>query len=157
MSFLRSASQVWWRCKHAEQPITGAAGREMAAFLGLVYRQSGTDGRVRLLGVSKRGAPCLRTLLIHGARSAITQGSRPVRTLQPWIHRLLLRRPKNVAIVALANKLARIAWALLARGRSLIGVGAALCLLQPCNHLTGGTNHSDCASEARVMAKQVGP
>jgi transposase len=97
---------------------TFRSGREMAAFLGLVPRQSGTGGRVRLLGISKRGDPYLRTLLIHGARSVITQGSRPGRTLEPWIQTLLLRRPKNVAIVALANKMARTAWALLAHGRS---------------------------------------
>jgi len=97
---------------------TFRSGREMAAFLGLVPRQSGTGGRVRLLGISKRGDPYLRTLLIHGARSVITQGSRPGHTLEPWIKTLLLRRPKNVAIVALANKIARTAWALLAHGRS---------------------------------------
>jgi transposase len=97
---------------------TFRSGREMAAFLGLVPRQSGTGGRVRLLGISKRGDPYLRTLLIHGARSVITQGSRPGRTLEPWIEALLRRRPKNVAIVAVANKMARTAWALLAHGRS---------------------------------------
>jgi transposase len=97
---------------------TFRSGREMAAFLGLVPRQSGTGGRVRLMGISKRGDPYLRTLLIHGARSVITHGSRPGRTLEPWIQTLLLRRPKNVAIVALANKMARTAWALLAHGRS---------------------------------------
>jgi transposase len=70
------------------------------------------------MGISKRGDPYLRTLLIHGARSVITHGSRPGRTLEPWIQTLLLRRPKNVAIVALANKMARTAWALLAHGRS---------------------------------------
>jgi len=97
---------------------TFRSGREMAAFLGLVPRQSGTGGRVRLLGISKRGDPYLRTLLIHGARSVINHGSRPGRTLDPWISALLRRRPKNVAIVALANKIARTAWALLAHGRS---------------------------------------
>jgi transposase len=94
------------------------SGREMAAFLGLVPGQSGTGGRVRLLGISKRGDPYLRTLLIHGARAVIAQGSRPGRTLEPWTQALLLRRPKNVAIVALANKMARTAWALLAHGRT---------------------------------------
>lgn len=97
---------------------TFRSGREMAAFLGLVPRQSGSGGRVRLLGISKRGDPYLRTLLIHGARAVITHGSRPGRTLDPWISELLRRRPKNVAIVALANKMVRIAWALLAHGRS---------------------------------------
>ena len=83
------------------------SGREFAAFLGLVPRQSGTGGRVQLLGISKRGDPYLRTLLIHGARTVLNQQSRADRTLDPWLKGLLSRRPKNVAIVALANKMAR--------------------------------------------------
>jgi transposase len=94
------------------------SGREFAAFLGLVPRQSGTGGRVKLLGISKRGDPYLRTLLIHGARTVLTQQSRADRTLDPWLEELLRRRPKNVAIVALANKMARTMWALLAHGRT---------------------------------------
>ena len=94
------------------------SGRQFAAFLGLVPRQSGTGGRVRLLGISKRGDPYLRTLLIHGARAVVNHSSRPGRTAPPWLQGLLLRRPKNVAIVALANKIARTIWALLAHGRS---------------------------------------
>ena len=96
---------------------TFRSGREFAAFLGLVPRQSGTGGRVKLLGISKRGDPYLRTLLIHGARSVLNQQSRADRTLDPWLKGLLMRRPKNVAIVALANKMARTVWALLAHGR----------------------------------------
>ena len=94
------------------------SGREFAAFLGLVPRQSGTGGRVQLLGISKRGDPYLRTLLIHGARTVLNQQSRADRTLDPWLKGLLSRRPKNVAIVALANKMARTIWALLAHGRA---------------------------------------
>jgi len=94
------------------------SGREFAAFLGLVPRQSGTGGRVKLLGISKRGDPYLRTLLINGARSVLIQQSRADRTLDPWLKDLLMRRPKNVAVVALANKMARTMWALLAHGRS---------------------------------------
>ena len=97
---------------------TFRSGREFAAFLGLVPRQSGTGGRVRLLGISKRGDPYLRTLLIHGARTVLTQQSRADRTLDPWLRELLSRRPKNVAIVALANKMARTIWALMAHGRA---------------------------------------
>jgi transposase len=97
---------------------TFRSGRELAAFLGLVPRQSGTGGRVRLLGISKRGDPYLRTLLIHGARAVLTHANRPGQTADPWIKGLLSRRPKNVAIVAMANKMARTAWALLAHGRS---------------------------------------
>jgi transposase len=94
------------------------SGRQFAAFLGLVPRQSGTGGRVRLLGISKRGDPYLRTLLIHGARTVLNQQSRTDRTMDPWMKELLSRRHKNVATVALANKMARTIWALLAHGRA---------------------------------------
>jgi transposase len=97
---------------------TFRSGRQFAAFLGLVPRQSGTGGRVRLLGISKRGDPYLRTLLIHGARAVVNQNSRPGHTPPPWLRELLARRPKNVVIVALANKIARTIWALLAHGRT---------------------------------------
>lgn len=79
------------------------SAREFAAFVGLVPRQSGTGGRVKLLGMSKRGDPYLRTLLIHGARAVITHA----KAHEPWLDKLLARRPKNVAVVALANKMAR--------------------------------------------------
>ncbi|MBW8076849.1 MAG: IS110 family transposase [Gallionella sp.] len=94
------------------------SGREFAAFLGLVPRQSGTGGRVKMLGISKRGDPYLRTLLIHGARSVMLSQSRADRVMDPWLKEVLARRPKNVAIVAMANKMARTIWALLAHGRS---------------------------------------
>lgn len=93
------------------------SGREFAAFLGLVPRQSGTGGRVKMLGISKRGDPYLRTLLIHGARSVLLSQSRADRVMDPWLKAVLARRPKNVAIVALANKMARTIWALLAHDR----------------------------------------
>src|SRR6266404_2393756 len=94
------------------------SGREFAAFLGLVPRQSGTGGRVKMLGISKRGDPYLRTLLIHGARSVLLSQSRAGRVMDPWLRDVLSRRPKNVAIVALANKMARTIWALMAHGRT---------------------------------------
>jgi transposase len=97
---------------------TFRSGREFAAFLGLVPRQSGTGGRVKLLGISKRGDPYLRTLLINGARTVLIQQSRADRTPDPWLQELLARRPYNVATVALANKMARTIWALLAHGRA---------------------------------------
>jgi transposase len=97
---------------------TFRSGREFAAFLGLVPRHSGTGGRVRLLGISKRGDPYLRTLLIHGARAVLNHSCGPGRSPSPWLQGLLSRRPKNVAIVALANKIARTIWALLAHERS---------------------------------------
>lgn len=90
------------------------SGREFAAYVGLVPRQSGTGGRVKLLGISKRGDVYLRTLLIHGARSVITHGKQH----DAWLTRLLARRPFNAAVVALANKMARTIWALLAHERT---------------------------------------
>lgn len=88
------------------------SGRQAAAFVGIVPRQHGTGGRVRLGAISKRGDPYLRTLLIHGARSVIARS----RQHSPWLKALIARRGKNVAAVALANKNVRIAWALLRRG-----------------------------------------
>ena len=93
-------------------------GREMAAWLGLVPRQRSTGGRTTLLGISKRGDRYLRTLLIHGARSAlrVARGRKDRRSR--WAVGVEERRGKNLAAVALANKNVRTAWALLARGES---------------------------------------
>ncbi len=91
-------------------------GRQVAAWLGLVPKQSSSGGKQNLLGMSKRGDKYLRTLLIHGARSVIIQAQRKPLT-DSWIHRLLNRRNKNVATVALANKNTRIVWALLTHER----------------------------------------
>ncbi|WP_297745187.1 IS110 family transposase [Nitrosomonas sp.] len=89
------------------------SGREFAAFVGLVPRQSGTGGKVKLLGISKRGDTYLRTLLIHGARTVMFNA----KDKGAWSEALLHRRPTNVAIVAMANKMARTAWAILAHDR----------------------------------------
>ena len=90
-----------------------ANGRQMAAWLGLVPRQYSTGGKPRMLGISKRGDTYLRTLLIHGARAVIRVCEHKTKT-DSWLKDLVARRNKNVAAVALANKNARIAWALLA-------------------------------------------
>lgn len=89
------------------------SGREFATYVGLVPKQTGSGGKVRLLGISKRGDTYLRTLLIHGARAA----SLCAKELGPWITELKKRRPTGVAIVAMANKLARTLWAIAAHGR----------------------------------------
>lgn len=94
-------------------PSVFKSGREFAAWLGLVPRQTGTGGRVQLHGISKRGDTYLRTLLIHGARSVMTHNKQP----DNWLARLQQRRPNNVALVAQANKTARTVWALLAHNR----------------------------------------
>jgi len=91
-------------------------GRELAAFLGLVPRQYSTGGKPRLLGISKRGNTYLRMLLIHGARALLRGADKRSDRLGPWLRELKARRPANVTAVALANKLARIAWAVLVHG-----------------------------------------
>jgi transposase len=94
---------------------TFARGRDLAAWLGLVPRQATTGGKPRLLGISKRGNTYLRTLLIHGARAAMPSLSKSTTPLGEWLRGLLARCHPNTATVALANKLARIAWAVLRR------------------------------------------
>ena len=93
-------------------------GRDLAAWLGLVPREYSTGGRQRLLGISKRGNKYLRTLLIHGARAALPYLAARDDRLGSWLRALLARVHRNVAVVALANKLARIAWAVLTGERS---------------------------------------
>jgi transposase len=131
--------QVWHReneasCKLAKVPgigpITASAlvasvgdaknfanGRQMAAWLGLVPRQHSSGGKPTLLGISKRGDSYLRTLLVHGARSVVRYAEGKTNPAADWLKNLLTRRNTNVAVVALANKNARIAWALLAHDR----------------------------------------
>ncbi|CAN0625664.1 transposase [Burkholderia multivorans] len=91
---------------------TFRSGREFASFLGLVPRQSGTGGKIQLGPISRRGDPYLRTLLIHGARSVMYHAKAPT----AWQKSIQERRPANVAAIALANKMARTAWAILAHG-----------------------------------------
>jgi transposase len=89
------------------------SGRELAAWLGLVPRQHSTGGKTTLLGISKRGDSYLRTLLIHGGRSAVRVAHKRQDRQSRWIGEIEQRRGKNIAAVAVANKNARIAWALL--------------------------------------------
>ena len=131
--------QVWHRenaasCKLAKVPgigpITASAlvasvgdaknfanGRQMAAWLGLVPRQHSSGGKPTLLGISKRGDSYLRTLLVHGARSVVRYAEGKTNPVAAWLTSILARRNTNVAVVALANKNARIVWALLAHDR----------------------------------------
>ena len=92
------------------QPQRFARGRDFAAWLGLVPRQSASGGKIRLGAISKRGDGYLRRLLVNGAQALLT--SKRVRA-DPWVARLLATKPRLVAAVALANKLARIAWAVM--------------------------------------------
>lgn len=88
-------------------------GRDLGAWLGLVPRQHSTGGKTKLLGISKRGNKYLRMLFIHGARAALPHLAKTDTPVGAWLRGLLARGHRNVAVVALANKLARIAWAVL--------------------------------------------
>jgi transposase len=92
-------------------------GRDLAAWLGLVPRQFTTGGKPKLLGISKRGNKYLRRQLIHGARAALPYVAERDTPLGRWVKGLMSRTHRNVVVVALANKLARIAWAVLQRGK----------------------------------------
>jgi transposase len=96
-----------------DNPKRFRSGRHFAAWLGLVPKQSSSGDRQVLGGISKRGDGYVRTLLIHGARSL----TRWRRKSWQWLAGLLMRRPTNVAAVAIANKTARSAWAMLAYNR----------------------------------------
>jgi transposase len=105
-------------------------GREFAAWMGIVPREHSTGGKQKLLGISKRGNTYLRTLFIHGARAVLQHSAKQTSGLSAWLAQLSARTHPNVTVVALANKLARIAWAVLAknevyRPQVLIGPTAA--------------------------------
>jgi transposase len=91
-------------------------GRQVSAWLGLVPRQYGTGGKLQLNGMTKNGDRYLRTLMIHGARSVITRGLKNRPELAHWVQPIIDRRGFNKAVVALANKLARISWDIVTTG-----------------------------------------
>lgn len=101
---------------HMGAPGAYANGRQYSAALGLVPRQYSSGGHQRLLGISKRGDRYLRKLLVHGARSLVSRAQRSEDRLSRWARAVEARRGRNRATVAVANKLARIGWALLAHG-----------------------------------------
>ena len=99
-------------------PTAFRTGREFAAWIGLVPRQNSTGGKERLGSISKQGDRYLRRLFVLGAVSIVrTARARPEK--YPWLTELLGRRPSKVVAVALANKMARIAWAVLARASAI--------------------------------------
>ena len=100
-------------------------GRQCAAWLGLVPKQDSSGGKSRLLGISKRGDVYLRTLLVHGARSAMRHSAKRTDPKSRWVEQLRKRRGDNIAAVALAAKHARILWALMIKGE---------CTMQPPEH-----------------------
>jgi transposase len=98
-------------------------GREFAAWLGLVPRQCSTGGKPKLLGISKHGNEYLRRLFIHGARSVVAGVNGGKHRFGSWVSSLETRANPNVVNVAMANKIARIAWAVLNKGTDYIATG----------------------------------
>ena len=92
-------------------------GRDFAAWVGVVPRRYSTGGKPKLFGMRKRGNIYLRRMLIHGARAVLFRIQYDTGGLGPWVHRLSQRAPRNKVVVAIANKLARIAWAVLSSGK----------------------------------------
>jgi transposase len=121
---------AYWMPRPWSQPSVGARGfargRDLAAWLGLVLRQLTTGGKPRLVGISKRGNKYLRKLLIHGARAALPTLLESPTSLGAWLRGLLARMHKNAVVVALANKLARMAWAVIRQGKTFNIAGSAL-------------------------------
>jgi transposase len=97
-------------------PHAFASGRHMAAWIGLVPQQNSTGGKDRLGGITKQGNRYLRWLLVAGAMAVIRYVQKHGTAKRPWLARLIERKPTKVAAVALANKIARIAWVIMARG-----------------------------------------
>jgi transposase len=95
--------------------------RDLSAWLGLVPRQFSTGGKQRLLGISKSGNNYLRQLFVHGARAVFARMHRDRHAFGPWLAQLDSRKKRSTTIVALANKLARIAWAVLTTGQPYRG------------------------------------
>jgi transposase len=92
-------------------------GRDFAAWVGVVPRQYSTGGKQKLFGISKRGNIYLRRMLIHGARAVLLRVKYDTGGFGQWVHRLAQRAPRNKVVVAIANKLARMAWAVLSSGK----------------------------------------
>jgi transposase len=104
---------------------TFSRGRDLSAWLGLVPRQASTGGKTKLLGITKRGSKYLRKLIIQGARSVLPSLARTATPLGAWLRSLLARAHANTVVVALASKLARIAWTLL-RNEAAFAAGGAV-------------------------------
>ena len=110
-----TASQLVMEVGNAQQFRNG---REMAAWLGVVPGQYSTGGKPKLLGISKRGNKRLRCLFVHGARAILSRLETSNGPFTEWLRKLRARKPFNVVCVALANKLIRIAWAVLRSGKA---------------------------------------
>lgn len=105
-------------------PAVFRSGRHLAAWIGLVPRQNSTSGKERLGRISKQGDRYLRRLLVVGATLVLGHARLKAATGEGWIKGLLARKPARVVMVAIANKIARVAWVLMARGEAYRAVPA---------------------------------
>ena len=142
----------------AIDPARFTSGRHLAAFLGLTPRQHSTGGKTRLGRISRAGNRRLRTLLVVGA-SAVIRHARPgARLASPWLLALLARKPRKLAAVALANKMARIAWAMMTRGeayrrpRDRRHAGRRLSRAEPRVGATGATGRRNGDGDRAIRA-----
>ena len=102
-------------------------GREFAAWMGLDSEAThSTGGKAKLYGISKRGNPYLRKILIHGARAVVLRSKRDKIAMGAWVTALEMRAPRNVLIVAMAEQTGTIAWAVLATGQDYRAVPSTL-------------------------------
>jgi transposase len=101
---------------HVADPSVFRSGRDFAAWMGLVPRQNSSGGKDRLGRITKQGNPYLRRLLVLGATASLRWLQKRTDPLADWTRNLLLRRPARLVTVALANKMARIAWAIMMTG-----------------------------------------
>ena len=129
-------------------------GREFAAWLGLVPKQYSTGGKARLLGISKRGNSYLRKILVHGARAAVLRIKRDRAPIGAWMNALESRAPRNVLIVAMANKLARIAWAVLSSGEEYRAEHSAAAGISKCGKDACGLESGKTASHFPALLRR---
>jgi transposase len=101
------------------EPAAFQSGRHLAAWLGLTPKEYSTGGKQRMGGISRAGHEQLRTLLVSGATAVIRRATRPgIKLATNWLLKLLQRRPRKLAAVAMANKMARIAWSIMTSGEA---------------------------------------
>ena len=116
-------------------PKVFRSGRNFSAWVGLVPRQNSSGGKDRLGSISKQGDRYLRSLFVAGALAIIRYAKIHGAKHRPWLSALLARRPTKVAAIALANKIARVAWAVMAKGERYKGSSSACGVTNRTGHL----------------------
>jgi hypothetical protein len=140
---------------HVPDPFVFRSGRDFAAWLGLVPRQNSSGGKEKLGRITKQGNPHLRRLLVLGATASLRWLHKRTDPLAAWTKRLLPRRPARLVTVALANKLARIAWAIIDDRRALpLGCSDSRCIAARCQTSFAGDGDDFWPVRSEVMNSQ---